>query len=224
MATYTSGNQTREMLIASAGELAARDGFANVSIRAVATRAGQNIGSIHYHFKTKLELFKAVIRAATRSHREHPIQSILAKFENRLHLPKVQAEAIRAIVHQSMLTLFNPEKPWWHSRVIYQAMQRQDELWDLLNQEVVEPDITLVRKLFKTILPDLSDEETFLHTMLMKTPIIFHADNADSILTFLQRKSYSESYLAKMENMIVLQTQLLLGLPIDNQLYTRTEQ
>lgn len=222
MATYTSGDQTREILISAAGELAAQHGFSNVSMRDVASRAERNIGSIHYHFKSKLELFKSVIRAATQANREFPPDRIFAEFEGRLHLPKIQAKAIRWMVHRSISVIFNPEKPWWHSRVIFQTMQHRDDLWEMLFQEVIEPEIKTTQQLFELIKPDLSEEETFLHTMIMKMPLFFHADNAANILIFLKKDAYSEAYLEKMEDIIVVQTQLLLGLPTDKTLYTRT--
>ncbi|SDU42858.1 TetR/AcrR family transcriptional regulator [Desulfobacula phenolica] len=222
MATYTSGDQTREILISAAGELAALNGFSNVSIRAVANRAQRNIGSIHYHFKSKQELFKAVIRSATRASREYPPEKVLEEFEGRLHLPEIQAKAIRRMVHRSISVIFNAKKPWWHSRIIYQTMQHKDELWEMLHQELIEPEIKITQQLFKLIKPDLSDEDTFVHTMVMKTPIFFHADNSYSILIYLEKETYSKSYLQKIEDLIVVQTQLLLGLPTDKTLYART--
>ena len=222
MATYTSGDQTREILIFAAGELAAQHGFSNVSIRDVANRAERNIGSIHYHFKSKLELFKSVIRSATRTGRNFPPAQTFAKFEGRLHLPKIQAKAIRHMVHRNISVIFNPDKPWWHSRVIFQTMQHRDELWEMLHRELIEPEIKATQQLFKLIKPDLTYEETFLHTMIMKTPLFFHADNSESVLIYLEKDAYSEAYLQKMEDLIVAQTQLLLRLPTDKILYTRT--
>ncbi|MFH1154825.1 MAG: helix-turn-helix domain-containing protein, partial [Pseudomonadota bacterium] len=100
MGTYSTGQATQDTLVNAAGELAAEKGFSNVPIRAVADRSGQNIGSIHYHFKSKKKLFEAVILAATRAIRERPIKDIIASFENRLDQPEIQAIALRAIVQR----------------------------------------------------------------------------------------------------------------------------
>ncbi|MFH1153524.1 MAG: hypothetical protein V1793_06900, partial [Pseudomonadota bacterium] len=54
-------------------------------------------------------------------------------------------------------------------------------------------------------------------TLLIQSPIIFHADNADSILAFMRGKLYSQEYLKNLEDMIVYQAQMLLNLPPDRE-------
>ena len=46
-------------------------------------------------------------------------------------------------------------------------------------------------------------------------PIFAHANYLSVMLRALNMKSYSEEYLHKMEDLLVRQTQLLLGLPED---------
>ncbi len=216
MASYSSGQQTRAQLIDAAGELAAQLGFSKVSLRAVAQKAGQNTGCIHYHFKAKQKLFEAVIRAATKDFREKSYSSILTKFDGKLHNPEVQAQAIRAIVHRTISVTFNPDNPWWYCQVLYQTMQAKDHLMELLFEEIIIPDMECLKDFFKQIKPELDDREAFLHTWLMKAPIIFHADNAPNIFTFLEMNHYDQEYLQKMEDLIVLQTRFLLGLPTED--------
>ena len=216
MANYSIGRQTRDLLIEAAGELAAKHGFSNVSIRAIAERAGQNIGCIHYHFKSKEKLFEAVIRAASQVFRELPYSKVLAPFEAQMDRPEVQSRAIRALVKREIALTFDPEMPWWHSRVLYQVIHARNSLMALLSDEIVVPNLEFIKEFFKRIKPELDDDQAFLYTMLIKSPVIFHADNAKSILGFLKKKKYDKKYLKQMEDLIVLQTQMVLGLPTDN--------
>lgn len=216
MATYASGKQTRDILIDAAGELAAELGFSNVSIRAVAEKAEQNIGSIHYHFKSKEKLFEAVIHRATRKKKEQLLSGILEIYEAQLDSPHIQAMVLRQIVHGEIQETFDPDKPWWHCRVIYQTMKSQDSLYDLLYNEIILPDINALQRLLKRIKPELDKETIFIKTMLMMTPIIFHAENADNILRIMKTPRYSDSYLKKLEDTIVRQAQQDLGLPLEN--------
>ncbi len=213
MATYSAGEKTRELLVSAAGELAAMQGFSNVSTRAIAERSGQNIGCIHYHFKSKQKLFEAVLRAATREMQESSCTKTLAPFEKDLDQPEVQSRVIRVIVKRAIAITFNPDKPWWHSRVLYQMIHTRDSMMNQVSDEVLVPDLECLGRLFKQIQPDLDDETVFLHTMLINAPIIFHAHNVESVLSFLKKKKYSKRYLKQMEDMIVRQTRLLLGLP-----------
>ncbi len=216
MATYASGRQTRDILIDAAGELAAELGFSNVSIRAVAQKADQNIGSIHYHFKSKEKLFEAALLRATKSIRENPFSKILEAFEQELNTPRGQAMVLKRIVHWKITNTFDSKEPWWYSRLIYQTMRSKGILRDILYNEVILPDIKSLQKLFRLIDPGLDEEEIFVQTMLLMTPIVFHADNAGSMLKIMGVYRYSDTYLQKLEDTIVRQAQLGLGLPLYN--------
>ncbi|MEZ0363177.1 TetR family transcriptional regulator [Mycobacterium sp. pUA109] len=54
-------SDTRKRILAEARELFARNGFANTSIRAVATAAGVDSALVHHYFGTKQQLFAAAI-------------------------------------------------------------------------------------------------------------------------------------------------------------------
>lgn len=215
--TYAGSERTREALINATGELAADLGFANVSTRAIARRAEENVGSIHYHFGGKDQLFEAVVRTAIRRWHEFPISKVLGPAESSINTPEGRFRAIRAVICRKISLLFSPEHPRWYSRVIYQAMQYKGPLQNLIRTELIEPDMSALKFLFKSIQPELSDEEAFLHTMILITPLCFHADYMDAILDFLggRNKRFSKVYLQKMEDILVRQTQLLFGLPDD---------
>lgn len=55
---------TRTRLIAAARTLFAERGFQNATIREIAARANTNLASINYHFRTKDDLYRAVLRDA----------------------------------------------------------------------------------------------------------------------------------------------------------------
>lgn len=52
--------QARERLLQAAEQLFARHGYAGTSLRAVMARADVDTGAIHYHFRNKLGLLKAL--------------------------------------------------------------------------------------------------------------------------------------------------------------------
>jgi len=208
MSEYKKGRKTRELLIDTAGGLAAGMGFTNVSMRAVAERSGENLGSIHYHFGSKEVLFEEVVKTAIVDFKEQPpwrvVESLAADAS-----PAELSMAIREIVHRQISTLFNPEKPSWHALVIYQLLQHEDSLFELFEREVLEPDMLAMRKLFLMIDPSLGDDELLLHTLI----IFSHANYMSVILKLLKTSGYSVEYLQRLENLLVRQTQLLLGLP-----------
>ncbi|MFK5954118.1 MAG: TetR/AcrR family transcriptional regulator, partial [Desulfobacterium sp.] len=75
--------------------------------------------------------------------------------------------------------------------------------------------LTTLEKLFLSIDPNMDPEDAFIQTILTMAPIIYYAENSENILRFMGKKTYENQYLQKLEDKIVRQNQLLLGLPPD---------
>ena len=56
--------ETRREILEAAEESFAASGFAGATTRQVATRAGVNVATLHYHFGNKERLYRAVLEAA----------------------------------------------------------------------------------------------------------------------------------------------------------------
>ena len=211
MAVYETSLKTREALINAAGELAAEVGFGSVATRAIALAAKVNVGSIHYHFGSKEKLFEAVVQRVLQIWKDNPVSGLLKQYDT--GTPQGQAGAIRAIVHRNIALLFDRKLPPWHCRVIFQVMRNKGPLREIFKKEMITPSHVAITELLRRIKPGMDRQETFLRILIMNTPVFFHADRMDFILADLGQKRYSTSYLQKMEDIIVLQTQLLMGLP-----------
>ena len=212
MKKYASSEHTKQTLINAAGELAAKLGFPNVSTRAIAEHANENIGSIHYHFGSKEQLFEAAVQEVIKRCNAYPVSQAIEPFCNVLDTTAGQSGALRAIVKREITLLFDPDYPLWHSRVIYQLMQQKSRLQDIMVNELFNPILDTIASLLKRIDPYLDKQETFLIITQMISPIASHADYMSYCLEHLGTDHYSAEYLQKMENMIVRQTELLLGL------------
>ena len=214
MTKYSSADSTKMAIIQAAGELAAERGFNNVSTRAVAERSKENIGSIHYHFGGKDGLFEAVIREAMSGccrDRKNELLAELGETPSPLDLSCF----IREIISSEITDMFRSDRPAWHVPVIYQLLQRDDHLHDIFYQEMMVPSMEAMDQFFRFIDPDMEGEAILLHIILMKMPILAHANSMKTMLKLLGADEYPEDYLQKMEDMLVRQTLLLLGLPED---------
>jgi AcrR family transcriptional regulator len=214
MVEYSGTERTKAKLIQAAGELAAEHGFSNVSTRAVAERSGENIGSIHYHFGGKDGLLEAAVREAMTNIIAQPPWQEVADM-NEAELPAKLSKLLRVLVHRQIIILFGSGQPCWHAQVLYQMLQRDDDWYDLLHRELLRPDFEAMRKFFLTVDPKMSEEEMFLRTCLLKLPIFAHTTYLPAILKMLGGNQLSDEYLRMMEDLIVWQTQLLRGLPLD---------
>ncbi len=61
-----STTQTKEQILTVAERLFAERGFAGTTLRNVISEAGVNLAAVHYHFGSKEELFRAVVRRFAR--------------------------------------------------------------------------------------------------------------------------------------------------------------
>lgn len=215
MPKYSAAEETKEKLIQAAGELAAELGLDNVSTRAVADRSGENIGSIHYHFGGKDGLFDAVVRESIRGCSDHGYSAALENLGEAQATPEELSSIVRLIVQGEINNLFRSGRPPWYSQVIYQLLQREDALFELFQVEVMDPGMACMRKFLQLIDPTMPEDEVLLRMTIMKMPIFAHANYMTVLLRQLNAKSYPEEYLQKMEDLLVRQTQLLLGLPED---------
>ncbi len=212
MKKYASSEQTREALINATGELAAETGFPNVSTRAIAERANENIGSIHYHFGGKEQLFEAVVQEVIKRCNAYPVSKAVEPYLDILDTTEGQSGAIRAVVKREINLLFDPDYPLWHSRVIYQLMQQKSRLQDLMVRDLFDPIVNTVSSLLRQVNPELDEQEIFLLISEIISPIATHADYMTYCLEQLGTASYEAEYLEKMENLIVHKMTLLLGL------------
>jgi AcrR family transcriptional regulator len=76
------GSNTRERILDAAEKLFARHGFESTSLRSIIASAGVNLAAIHYHFKGKEGLIRAVIERRFAPVNDERLRQ-LAEFENR---------------------------------------------------------------------------------------------------------------------------------------------
>jgi hypothetical protein len=59
----------------------------------------------------------------------------------------------------------------------------------------------------------MENDALFLNIIILKMPIYAHVDYMKAFLKMMGTDHYSADYLKRMENMLVKQSQRLLGLP-----------
>ncbi len=216
MPIYASSEKTYDALLDAAGDLAAENGFANVSTRAVAAKAGANVSSIHYHFGSKEGLFEAVVRRILMERAEAmSIKGMVLEFEGMLDTVDGLSWILRRIVRSRMGSIFDAERPRWQMRLIHQVLQHDSPLRAMVFREFLDEDREAFYCILRRVRTDMSLEEMVAHYNMIMAPLMFHSDYMDSILHSLGRESYDKAYLKRLEDMVVLQAQRSLGLPSD---------
>nr|WP_261794386.1 TetR/AcrR family transcriptional regulator [Comamonas testosteroni] len=109
-AAQTSRSQARERMLRAAELLFAQHGYAGTSLRAVMAAAQVDTGAIHYHFKNKLGLLKALFEERVQpvnAQREVLLQQLEQRNENQA--PNVE-EVLHAFIAPALRTAYNPEE------------------------------------------------------------------------------------------------------------------
>ncbi len=215
MHEYATSRKTSNNLINAAGEIAAETGFSNVSMRAIAKRSGENIGSIHYHFGNKETLFQEVIKAALQSWIDEPLSEYIAPFQSGLDTKQGQVRMIRSIVHYHIKNLFSHEKPVWHHKIMYHVLQYPSKLRDLVNEIVIQPNDETIFKVFRKIRPGIKKYEIELIIRMILAPIYFHVIFRDIFLSNSGVKDYTKKYFSDLEDKLVYQILHEFKLPIN---------
>lgn len=213
MNRYRSSEKTRQALIDAAGELAAEYGLNAVTTRAIADRAGENLGSIHYHFGGKEKLYLAVVHQIAERWLAIPIRDLVVTEGNPSR--RELAEMVRRVVRRNVSLIFDPDAPDWHCRVIYQLMQRSSPLLETIREIILTPETDQAIVLMKMIDPSFDDDTAMLHYVMMISPLLFHNDYRDAVLLRLNIENYDEGYVGKLEELCIRQSLLLLNLPLD---------
>ena len=213
MTKYANSAQTYDALINAAGELVAELGFANVSTRAVAARADVNVGSLHYHFGGKDGLFEAVLRQVIDHINATPFSDVMTPYEKELDTPRGQAKAVAAIIQKHIDVFFDPQRPWWFSKVIYQALQYDSPLFRLVSTEVVAPMSDVVYCLLDRIKPGISREDKVFYNTLFLSFCAMHSQYRVPILYELDKKDFNSAYIENLAVLSIHVAQQALGLP-----------
>jgi len=210
---YQTSNKTQQALINAAGELAAEKGFSAVTTRAIAERAGENIGSIHYHFGSRDKLFEAVLHYVAQGWIDNPLDACIADCD--LSDKAGQVEALRRTIIRFADMLFDEGKPEWYSQAVYQVLQYPTPLRDAFREIVMDREHEQMETLLLQIDPTLSKEMLVLHFNLLIAPLIAHSDYRGAILFRLNRSAYSREYLHALVIDCIEQTLHRYKLPLE---------
>jgi AcrR family transcriptional regulator len=128
------GAETRERLLAAAGEVFAAQGFRRATVRDICTRAGANIAAINYHYRDKEGLYAEVMRSGVaRALRKYPpdmgLEQGAAPAETRLH----------AFVRSLLYRLLDEGPDSWHGKLMLWEMIEPTGALDRLLQETIRP-------------------------------------------------------------------------------------
>ncbi len=157
---------TRDALLLAAEELFSQRGYAAVSTRELALKAGVNLGAIQYHFGSKAELFVETIRKImSREEDACEIGTFVFRAETRKEAAIELYFFIRAFLQETCHPK-GPDACRMMHREVLGATSENEEIFETLVSSVVEeffrPVDSSLLELVKLLKPEASQDEAIL--------------------------------------------------------------
>jgi AcrR family transcriptional regulator len=137
---------TRERLLAAAGQVFAEKGFKDATVREICNRAAVNIAAVNYHFGDKERLYGELVKEAHRLRAQ------------RVPLPgwdesTAPEQKLREFVHTLLVRLLDDPAPQWHVQLMLREMAQPTGAWTALVRDYIEPDFKLLLGIVDQLVP-----------------------------------------------------------------------
>jgi AcrR family transcriptional regulator len=130
MGTPADSERARKSLVDAACQVFAQHGYQSATVRQICSRAGQNPSAINYHFGSKEELYRQVLRLA--GPREHdPPTDLLQAASSR--------DRLKAFIALFLAESLGAEEEPWKARVMVQELASPSAMLDDLVRTAIRP-------------------------------------------------------------------------------------
>jgi len=192
---------TKLDLIIAAGELFADNGVEGTSVRAIAERCGANIAAINYHFGGKENLYTEVLRYVMMQTR-CPLASELVKEDAWFATSEKKATAIRMLIKERFTQYFGMRQPNWFGRLLMLSLVYPTPSLEIVVREMMFPENAAFTEVLRRCKPGLAAEEAQFWVISIEGQISFYVFAESGILLALNRPSYDDTFLKRIEKHI----------------------
>jgi len=199
MASYANSAGTKMALILAAGELFAEHGIDAVTMRAIADKANENLGIIHYHFGSKEGLIKAVMDFAGEPWKENPLGKMLEENRGMLSTREGQEQLVSMMTKRFLEILFSSKQPAWCCRLGFQIIQRDLEVSRHVFNIVARSNIEAYMQVYQSISGDQDPERAFNWAEAALAPAVLAAVNPMTAKWMLPENAITDQFQAKLE-------------------------
>ncbi|MGB6064162.1 MAG: CerR family C-terminal domain-containing protein [Desulfomonilaceae bacterium] len=212
-----AGEWTRQKLIQTGVEVFGRYNFEATTTRMLANRAGVNLASIPYHFKSKEGLYHAVVHhiveQASAAFRPPVAEISEALQKTSCSKPECFAMLSRLLNVMVLTMLGTPEAKSWAGIVLREQME-PTSAFDIIYEGLMQPLIQVYLTLTARILdrqPD--DPEVKLRVIAIVGQVLVFRAWREAIIRTLHWEGYSPEEIDAVRIEVVKQARAILGGP-----------
>ncbi|MBB4008314.1 TetR/AcrR family transcriptional regulator [Allorhizobium taibaishanense] len=196
--TRANGDQTREKIIAAAELLFGNHSFDTVSLRDITNSAGVTLALVSYHFKTKENLFAAIVarRAETLNLTRRARLAALEESGN------VTVESLLDAFMQPLFEQMQSNDEGWQAYLLLLAKLATNDRWLSYIRENYDETANLFIARLRTLMPDI-DEETLLRGFAMVLVLMLQTVSKNRRLDSLSDGRFSGADLSNAYSLLL---------------------
>jgi AcrR family transcriptional regulator len=169
---------TRERVLASAGQVFAAKGFKDATVREICQRAGVNIAAINYHFGDKERLY---IESVKQAHLQRAQQVPLPLWKSNTPPEQKLLGFVRTLLERILV----PRETEWHAHLMLREMAQPTAACAELVRDYIRPHFELLLGILDELLPaDVSIERRHLIAFSVIGQCIYYRV-ADPVISLL---------------------------------------
>jgi AcrR family transcriptional regulator len=193
---------TRDRLIDAAGAVFAERGYRGATMRAIADRSGANLAAAHYHFGSKQDLYREVVRAhfeqlERRLAESGAIDSAAMERPSRDQLIAL----LRARVRTMLESFLDPESV--HATLMQRELADPSETLPFIVRRWIDPLRHDLVQLLQRLSPTLSEERLQLCARSLMGQVIFYFTHRPALLLMMRRRAYPADFVDRISEHVV---------------------
>lgn len=195
--------ETRDRLIDAAGAVFAERGYRGATMREIAGRSGANLAAAHYHFGSKQDLYREVVRAHFERLAQRLAESgaaIDAAAAARLSREQLVA-LLRARVRTMLETFLAPTGI--HATLMQREMADPSETLPVIVRRWIDPLRREMVQLLQRLAPKLSDERLQLCVRSLMGQVSFYFTHRPALLLMMRRRAYPPGFVDEITEHVV---------------------
>jgi AcrR family transcriptional regulator len=193
---------TRDRLIDAAGVVFAERGYRGATMREIADRSGANLAAAHYHFGSKQDLYRDVVRVHFERLERRLAESGAIDAAAMARFSREQlVELLRARVRAMLESFLDPESV--HATLMQRELADPSETLPLIVRRWIEPlrqDLVL---LLQRLSPKLSEERLQLCARSLMGQVIFYFTHRPALLLMMRRRAYPPGFAEQIAEHVV---------------------
>ena len=203
---------TKERLLDAAEELFAIDGFSAVTVRQITKKADADISLVYYHFKSKRELFEAVLMRRAKYLNELRLNQL--EIIERMHsdVTPTLEEIINAFIYPLLQKLSEDHEEWKHYFSLIAMVNNSPSWGGEMMTKYFDPLVLRFLKAIRRALPNCKEEDLFWSYHFLSGALTFtfaETGRIDNLSDGLCKSSDMQSIIERLPKFIAAGFQAL---------------